>query len=44
MRRRHPLLFWLGAFLFMRHFLRRGRHMHGGYGYRRHGHDHYDYV
>jgi hypothetical protein len=38
MMRRHPFLFWLGAFWFLRHFLRgpRGRYGYRGYGYRRH--------
>jgi hypothetical protein len=44
MRQRHPFLFWLGAFWFLRHFLRHGRR--GGFGYRGYGphRRHFDYI
>lgn len=56
MRRRHPLLFWLGMFWVLRQFTRRARYGgHGGFGgpgygrfggqHRHHGHHrHVDFV
>jgi hypothetical protein len=45
MRRRHPLLFWLGAFWFLRYLMRHAHHARHGLAGHRHFRRHdFDYI